>query len=74
MGYYTVSTSGAGVIDTGTTNWIYAMTPCSSSVPNCSATPVSQITGNILWLFGQGPAGHLAPSVSNRQTILPAGS
>jgi hypothetical protein len=74
MGYYTVPTSGAGVIDTGTTNWIYAMTPCSSSVPNCSATPVSRITGNILWLFGQGPTGHLAPSVSNRQTILPAGS
>jgi hypothetical protein len=72
--YYTDPTSLAGVIDTGTTNWIDVMAPCPAGTANCPATAVSQITGNILWLFGQGPAGHLVPSVPNRTSIVPADS
>jgi len=74
MTYYTDPTGGAGVVDTGDNNWINALTPCASTVPNCPAGMVATITGNVLWLFGQGPAGHIIPSVPNWRTITPAGS
>jgi hypothetical protein len=35
---------------------------------------VATITGNLLWLFGQGPAGHFVPATNNLMTILPVGS
>jgi hypothetical protein len=35
---------------------------------------MEKITGNLLWLFGQGPAGHIIPSVANWQQVAPAGS
>ncbi len=74
MTYYTDPVGQAGVLDTGDTDWINALTPCPTSVTDCPADSVATMTGNILWLFGQGPAGDLAASVSNWKTITPAGS
>jgi hypothetical protein len=74
MTYYTDPQSRAGVIDTGTVNWINAMAPCPLSVSNCPSTLIRKITGNLLWLFGQGPAGAIVPSTANWQTVQPAGS
>jgi hypothetical protein len=74
MTYYTDPTSDAGVLDTGDNNWINSLTPCSGGVPPCPAAAVAKITGNLLWLFGQGPAGHFLPSTNNLMTILPAHS
>jgi hypothetical protein len=65
MTYYTDRSGGAGVWDSGTVNWVNAL----------DATPsVATITGNLLWLFGQGPAGNRMPSAPNWRTIVPAGS
>lgn len=74
MTYYTNQTSGAGVFDSGTVNWINALTPCATSTTPCAASPVQQITGNLLWLFGQDPAGAIDPSVANWQSVTPSGS
>ena len=74
MTYYTDPVSRAGVLDTGTVNWINAMNPCPPAVSDCSARQVQAITGNVLRQFGQGPAGLTAPSVANWQTVVPAGS
>jgi hypothetical protein len=71
MTYYTSPTSGAGVFDTGTTNWIFTLTPCESA---CPAPITSRITDNLLRLFGRGPAGRFARSVANWQQLQPAGS
>lgn len=73
MTYYTTP-SGGGVLDTGTVNWIYSLSPCPPSGPSCPAPLVGKITGNLLWLFGQGPAGKLIPSDSNWRQITPSGS
>jgi hypothetical protein len=64
MTYYTDPSSGAGVWDSGTVNWINAL----------GTSQLATITGNLLWLFGQGPAGTRIPSVANWRTIEPAGS
>jgi hypothetical protein len=65
MTYYTDQVSGAGVWDSGTVNWINAL---------ATSQPLATITTNLLWLFGQGPAGDLIPSVPNWQSIEPPGS
>ena len=74
MTYYTTPKSKAGVLDTGDNNWIYSMNPCAPGVTACPAPAVQQITGNLLWLFGQGPAGRFIPSVTNWSQVTPAGS
>jgi hypothetical protein len=74
MTYYTDPQSHAGVLDTGTVNWIYSMRPCPTPVASCPALTVQKITGNLLWLFGQGPAGVSTPSVGNGAAVQPAGS
>jgi hypothetical protein len=74
MTYYTDPQSHAGVLDTGTVNWIYSMRPCPTPTSSCPALTVQKITGNILWLFGQGPAGVTTPSVANAAAVQPAGS
>lgn len=74
MTYYTDPSNGGGVFDSGTVNWINALTPCTGGTQPCAATTVGRITGNLLWLFGQGPAGDLVPSVSNTQVVVPPGS
>ena len=71
MTYYTDSSTGAGVLDTGTNNWIPALDDRSGCYPGgiCEATMVQRITGNILKLFGQGPAARVQPSVPNWQQV-----
>jgi len=72
MTYYTDPTSKAGVFDSGTTNWICALSLCSG---RGGPGPVLQkMTGNLLRLFGQGPAGVTEPSVANWRSVVPAGS
>jgi hypothetical protein len=65
MTYYTDPTGEAGVWDSGTVNWVAALD---------TSPPVATITGNLLWLFGQGPAGKRVPSTPNWRTIVPEGS
>ncbi len=74
MTYYSDPTSGGGVLDTGTVNWIFAMGSCVPSQPGCPAATLEKITANLLWLFGQGPAGKLVPPVPNAQAVSPPGS
>ncbi len=71
MTYYTDASTGAGVLDTGTNNWIPALDDRSGCHPggSCEATMVQRITGNILKLFGQGPAARIQPSVPNWQQV-----
>jgi len=71
MTYYTDPASEAGVLDTGTNNWIPALEPCPASQASCPASAVAQITANLLHLFGQGPAGRLQPPRPNWQQVYP---
>ena len=71
--YYTNS-SGAGVFDSGDNIWVSTLQPCPASTPSCSAPIMRELTGNVLRLFGQGPAGKKEPSHSNWQTVTPPGS
>ena len=77
MTYYTAAGSGAGVLDTGTTNWITALGSDRSGcgvreqqgTRRCAAAILRRITGNILRAFGAGPAGREHPSVANWRTF-----
>jgi len=71
MIYYTDLQSKAGVIATGTNFWIPSMTPCGAPSSSCPAPYLRKITGNILHLFGQGPAGEIEPSQTNWQQFYP---
>jgi hypothetical protein len=74
MVYFTNPNSHAGVLDTGNNIWIADLRACTGGTPDCAAPILRKITSNILWLFAQGPAGYLEPSVSNAAQILPLGS
>ncbi len=74
MTYYTEPGSKAGVLDTGTVNWIDALSPCAPGTRRCAAPLVARITENVLALFGRGPAGRFVPSVPNWRRVMPAGS
>ena len=71
MTYYTNSSVGAGVLDTGTNNWIPALDGHSGchSGGICESAVVQRMTGNILKLFGEGPAAKIEPSVANWQQV-----
>jgi hypothetical protein len=73
MTYYTSPRSGSGILDTGTNNWIPALghdrIGCSRAGDLCARSVLGQITGNILRVFGQGPAGRTQPSVPNWQQV-----
>jgi hypothetical protein len=81
MTYYTDARSGAGVLDTGTTNWIPALgsdrSGCGSRGRpggktrdgHCASAILRRITGNILRAFGNGPSGRQHPSVANWRRI-----
>jgi hypothetical protein len=71
MTYYTDPKSGGGVFDSGTNNWIFSMRTCTAGEKPCPAPITRKITGNLLWLFGQGPAGHILPSVANYTQFYP---
>lgn len=68
--YYTDPTSGAGVFDSGTNNWIPSLAACPAGGASCPASTLRRITGNLFHLFGQGPAGRLEPSQPNWQQFL----
>ncbi len=74
MTYYTDPASKAGIFESGTVSWISRLTVCEKAPGPCPATEVARITGNLLRLFGQGPAGKLEPSVANAAQVTPAGS
>jgi len=63
--YYTVPASHGGVFSTGTNGWIPAMTLCATPSSSCPGPALDQMTGNLLRLFGEGPAGISQPSVAN---------
>jgi hypothetical protein len=67
MTYYTNAGTGAGVLDTGTNNWIPALRGRAGCHRGgiCESAMVQRITGNILRLFGQGPAARYRPSIPN---------
>ena len=70
--YYTDPVSGAGVFDSGINSWIPSLGPCTEvNVPCASATIVDRMTANLLALFGQGPAGRVAPSAANWRAVYP---
>ena len=71
--YFSDPTSKAGVFDAGTVNWINAMSECTSA-SMCPAPTMRVLTGNLLHLFGPGPAGMVSPSTGNTHEIRPAGS
>lgn len=64
MTYYSDPASGAGVWDSGTNNWIPALEPSTVETP-ATAQVVRTMTGNLLRLLGQGPAGSVTPSKGN---------
>ncbi len=74
MTYYTVKPSGAGVLDTGTVNWVTTLTECPLVQASCPSRLTGEITGNLLRVFGEGPAGRSEPSAANWQRVAPAGS
>lgn len=70
MTYYTDPVSRAGVLDTGTNNWIPALVDCSRA-RQCPAPFVQKVTANLLGVFGSGPAGRRAPARPNWRTLAP---
>jgi hypothetical protein len=74
MTYYTDPTSEAGVFDSGTVNWITTLNECPVTQKSCPSKLTSEITGNLLHLFGQGPAGRTEPSVADWRGVKPSGS
>jgi hypothetical protein len=70
MTYYTDPASKAGVWDSGTSDWIPSLVDCGGSSP-CPAGPVGSMTGNLLKLFGSGPAGRTQPSQPNWRNFYP---
>jgi hypothetical protein len=60
------------VLDTGTNNWIPALTGDRDGCPaaaTCAAMLIQRITGNVLLAFGEGPTGHGHPSAANWRAI-----
>ncbi|HTV12825.1 MAG TPA: N,N-dimethylformamidase beta subunit family domain-containing protein [Acidimicrobiales bacterium] len=72
MTYYTNPQSGSGVFDSGSVNWLTALVTCTHQA--CPSTIIGRITGNLLTVFGRGPAGRSHPSVPNWRSVSPAGS
>ncbi|MHB8218812.1 MAG: N,N-dimethylformamidase beta subunit family domain-containing protein [Acidimicrobiales bacterium] len=72
--YFTQPSGNGGVFQSGTVNWINALNPCLANGGSCANAMLQKITGNLLWLFGQGPAGSLDPPVSNVSGVTPPGS
>jgi len=72
--YYSWRPSGAGVFESGTNNWIASLASCPTTATSCPASVVRKITGNLLRVFGSGPAGKRHPSVSNVQRFYPGAS
>jgi hypothetical protein len=73
ISYYTDPKTGAGVLDLGTNNWIPALTNdhsgCGRGPGPCVSAVLQQITGNIMRVFGAGPAGLTEPSIANWRQV-----
>jgi len=68
--YYTDRHSHAGVLATGTNDWINALNACPRGQhERCPARYIRTITGNVLRVFGAGPAGLTHPSVGNASRL-----
>lgn len=65
--YYTLTSSKGGVFSSGTNGWIPSMGCTVTTTPTCPAGMLDKMTGNLLKLFGSGPAGDQEPSVANWQ-------
>lgn len=74
MTYYTDPNSQGGVFDSGDNTWIGTLRPCPSSPMDCPRSSIRKMTGNLLWLFGQGPAGRFVRPVPNWRSVTPPGS
>jgi hypothetical protein len=74
MTYYTDPTSKAGVFDSGDNTWVGTLRVCQPSARSCPRAAIRTMTSNLLWLFGQGPAGRLEPSSPNWRGVRPPGS
>jgi len=48
------------------------MAPCRVGERSCPGPVVGEITGNLLALFGKGPAGLFQPSKPNWHQIYPS--
>jgi hypothetical protein len=71
--YYTDPTSRAGVVDTGNTTFIGDLGLCTTNPGDCQPV-LLRIVGNLLHVFGQGPAGSIAPPAANWRSVTPSGS
>ncbi len=71
MTYYTDPGSQGGVFDSGDNVWVGMLAPCAPSTRSCPSAMVRKMTGNLLWLFGQGPAGRFVPAKANWRGISP---
>lgn len=71
--YYT-NAHEAGVFDSGDNVWVSTLQPCANGTKGCPAALMRRLTGNVLKLFGAGPAGRIAPSRPNWRSVTPAGS
>ena len=67
--YYTITSSHAGVFDSGTIGWIPSLADCPASVKECPAPMMRALTANLLRIMGSGPSGDLYPSVANWRKI-----
>jgi hypothetical protein len=74
MTYYTDPRSKGGVFDSGDNIWVGTLAPCVTSARSCPRNLISTMTSNLLWLFGQGPAGRFVPPVANWHVVAPLGS
>jgi len=74
MTYYTDLHSKAGVFDSGDNTWVGTLRACRPSATRCPRSLIRTMTGNLLWLFGQGPAGRFVPAVPNWRSVRPEGS
>ena len=74
MTYYTEPASKAGIFQSGAVSWITRLTVCAPAPGACPAHDVARITGNLLRVFGEGPAGEHEPSVANWSKVTPSGS
>ena len=74
MTYYTAP-SGAGVLATGTNNWIVKMSEdCPPTATyTCPKDALIKVTTNVLNAFGVGPAGLAHPSTGTNLKDLPTG-
>ncbi len=68
MTYYTTS-SGAGVLATGTNWWISRLNRSCPPTERCLQEDVDRITRNVLDVFAAGPAGIAHPSVANYKDL-----